>query len=268
MDYKRRLDDLERELRELLLDSRYEEADRVSREISELKKLIFRQAEEFRKSLDYQVDECTGASAGFSHTQNSEEIDQLKIRIAERDAEITKIKILMATLFAERATSKEITDVEMQSPKEEGVVYQERLTFAESYALLNKTLKGYCDSLRDYAVKRSGEKEIPAKYHLTIGKGNNVVVKLMIKSGTVIALFRLEDERLRQIKRGAVSDDVEIKIKETEIQLTDSSAVKAAKEMIELRLAQIDENKELQKQRAAERRKASKNISGTKPKQD
>lgn len=79
----------------------------------------------------------------------------------------------------------------------------------------------------------------------------------MIKNGITIALFRLEDERLRKIRRNATSDGAEVKIKETELAVSDAVAYNTAKEMIDLRLTQLEEDIAYQKLRAAERRKAA-----------
>lgn len=79
----------------------------------------------------------------------------------------------------------------------------------------------------------------------------------MIKNGITIALFRLEDERLRKIRRNATSDGAEVKIKETELAVSDVVAYGTAKEMIDLRITQLEEDIAYQKLRAAERRKAA-----------
>lgn len=141
---------------------------------------------------------------------------------------------------------------------ESDVKFNERLTFADSYVLLSNEQKRYCDELRDYAKKKSGAKEFPAKYHLSVGNGQKVIVKLTIKNGICFAQFRLEDERLRSIRRNATMSGTDIQIKETKVPILDESALSAAKEMVDLRLVQLEEYILLQKQRAAERRKAAK----------
>lgn len=141
---------------------------------------------------------------------------------------------------------------------ESDIKFNERLTFADLYVLLSNEQKQYCDELRDYAKKKSGAKEFPAKYHLTVGNGQKVVVKMTIKNGICFALFRLEDERLRNIRRNATIGGADIQIKETKVPLLDESALSAAKEMVDLRLVQLEEHVLLQKQRAADRRKVAK----------
>jgi len=117
--------------------------------------------------------------------------------------------------------------------------------------------KGHAYMIEE-AKKKSGAKEFPAKYHLSVGNGQKVIVKMTIKNGICFAHFRLEDERLRSIRRNATMGGADIQIKETKVPLLDESALNAAKEMVDLRLVQLEEHDLLQKQRAAERRKAAK----------
>jgi len=91
---------------------------------------------------------------------------------------------------------------------------------------------------------------------LTVGKGAKQVIKLSVKDGKVMAYFRIEDERLRAIRRNARENDAEIKIKETEIEIDGESAYEMAKDLIDLRKTQIDENIAYQKQQRREKRKA------------
>ena len=122
--------------------------------------------------------------------------------------------------------------------------------------LLSDDQKRYIFGLRDYAIERSGDKASFAKYHLTVGKGAKQVIKLSVKDGKVMAYFRIEDERLRAIRRNARENDAEIKIKETEIEIDGESAYEMAKDLIDLRKTQIDENIAYQKQQRREKRKA------------
>ena len=132
----------------------------------------------------------------------------------------------------------------------------ERLDIKDSILLLSDEEKRYIFGLRDYAIERSGEKASFAKYHLTVGKGTKQVVKLSVKDGEVMAYFRIEDERLRKLRMNAKENDAEIKIKETEIAVDSESAFEMAKDLIDLRVTQIEENLEYRKQLLKEKRKA------------
>ena len=137
----------------------------------------------------------------------------------------------------------------------------ERLDIKDSILLLSDDQKRYIFGLRDYAIERSGEKPSFAKYHLTVGKGTKQVIKLSVKDGEVMAYFRIEDERLRTIRRNAKENDAEIKIKETEMAVDGESAYEMAKDLIDLRVTQIEENLEYRKQLLREKRKAKKELS-------
>jgi len=132
----------------------------------------------------------------------------------------------------------------------------ERLDIKDSILLLGDDEKRYIFGLRDYAIERSGEKPSFAKYHLTVGKGTKQVIKLSVKDGEVMAYFRIEDERLRTIRRNARENDAEIKIKETEMAVDGESAYEMAKDLIDLRVTQIEENLEYRKQLLREKRRA------------
>ena len=136
----------------------------------------------------------------------------------------------------------------------------ERLDIKDSILLLSDDQKRYIFGLRDYAIERSGEKASFAKYHLTVGKGTKQVIKLSVKDGKVMAYFRIEDERLRAIRRNAKENDAEIKIKETEMAVDGESAYEMAKDLIDLRVTQIEENLEYRKQLLREKRKAKKEL--------
>ena len=136
----------------------------------------------------------------------------------------------------------------------------ERLDVQEAILLLSDDQKRYIFGLRDYAIEKSGEKASFAKYHLTVGKGTKQVVKLSVKDGEVVAYFRIEDERLRKLRMNAKENDAEIKIKETEIAVDGESAYEMAKDLIDLRITQIEENLEYRKQLLKEKRRAKREI--------
>ena len=136
----------------------------------------------------------------------------------------------------------------------------ERLDIQDAILLLSDDQRRYIFGLRDYAIEKSGEKASFAKYHLTVGKGTKQVVKLSVKDGEVMAYFRIEDERLRKLRMNAKENDAEIKIKETEIAVDGESAYEMAKDLIDLRITQIEENLEYRKQQLKEKRRARREL--------
>ena len=128
-----------------------------------------------------------------------------------------------------------------------------RLTLEEAYAKLTKEQKKYFDGLREYAMSKDSKcKEKLSTYFTTIGPSTtNPFIKLTIKKGITVALFKMEDEYLKDIRRNASSDGAKVKIKETEIAVPDKQSYDTAKDMVDLRIDQIDRyNDFLKEQRA------------------
>ncbi len=117
-----------------------------------------------------------------------------------------------------------------------------RLTLEEAYAKLTKEQKKYFDGLREYAMSKDSKcKEKLSTYFTTIGPSTtNPFIKLTIKKGITVALFKMEDEYLKDIRRNASSDGAKVKIKETEIAVPDKQSYDTAKDMVDLRLDQIE----------------------------
>ena len=131
-----------------------------------------------------------------------------------------------------------------------------RLTLEEAYAQLTKEQKKYFDGLREYAMSKDSKcKEKLSTYFTTIGPSTtNPFIKLTIKKGITVALFKMEDEYLKDIRRNASSDGTKMKIKETELPVGDKQAYDTAKDMVDLRLDQIDRyNDYLKEQRSLRR---------------
>ncbi|MDE5756239.1 MAG: hypothetical protein K2I23_04045, partial [Clostridia bacterium] len=131
-----------------------------------------------------------------------------------------------------------------------------RLTLDEAYALLSKQQQKYFDGLRQYALSKPNSKEKKATYAITIGQSTvNPLLKLTIKKDMTVALFKMEDEYLKDIKRDATSDGTKVKVKETEVIISDAQACKVAKNMIDLREDQIERYQDLLKEQRSMRNK-------------
>ncbi len=110
--------------------------------------------------------------------------------------------------------------------------------------------------MREYALSKEKSKEKKAIYSLTIGQSSvNPYIKLTIKKDTTVALFKMEDEYLKDIRRNAGSDGTKVKVKETEVLIADEQAFQTAKDMVDLRLDQIDRYNDLLKEQRAMKRK-------------
>ncbi len=132
-----------------------------------------------------------------------------------------------------------------------------RLTLEEAYAKLTKEQKKYFDGLREYAMSKDSKcKEKLSTYFTTIGPSTtNPFIKLTIKKGITVALFKMEDEYLKDIRRNASSDGTKMKIKETELPVGDKQAYDTAKDMVDLRIDQIDRYNDFLKEQRAMKRK-------------
>ena len=158
-------------------------------------------------------------------------------KIVEKEVPVEVEKIV------EKVVEKEVKVIAPAKPKAEKTP---RLTLDEAYALLSKQQKKYFDSLREYALSKDKCKEKKSTYFILLGQSSvNPLVKLTIKKDTTVALFKMEDEYLKDIKRDATGEGTKVKVKETEVIIGDAQACKIAKNMIDLREDQIERYQEL-----------------------
>ncbi|MCX4362311.1 MAG: hypothetical protein OSJ74_02840, partial [Clostridia bacterium] len=129
-----------------------------------------------------------------------------------------------------------------------------RLTLDEAYEKLTKQQKKFFDGLREYAMSKDKCKEKKSTYFIVLGQSSvNPLIKLTVKKDTTVALFKMEDEYLKDIRRNAGSDGTKVKVKETEVIIGDAQAYATAKEMIDLREDQIERYAEYLKEQKAMR---------------
>ncbi|MDE6614226.1 MAG: hypothetical protein K2K24_01835, partial [Clostridia bacterium] len=131
-----------------------------------------------------------------------------------------------------------------------------RLTISEAYDRLSQKQKGFFDTLKAYALTKDKCKENKSTYFIVLGQSSvNPLVKLTIKKNTTVALFKMEDEYFKDIRRNAGSDGTKMKVKETELVVSDNQALATAKDMIDLREDQIERyNDYLREQRSMKRK--------------
>ncbi|MDE7070565.1 MAG: hypothetical protein K2O86_01150, partial [Clostridia bacterium] len=163
-----------------------------------------------------------------------EKIVEKEVRV-EVPVEVEKI--------VEKEVVKEVKVVAPPKPKKE---VAPRLTLDEAYALLSKEQKKYFDGLREYALSKYKCKEKKSTYFVVYGQtSSNPLMKLTIKKDNTVALFKMEDEYLKDLKRGATSDGTKVKVKETEVVVDDVQAYETAKKMVDLREDQIERYQDL-----------------------
>ncbi|MCI8421867.1 MAG: hypothetical protein HFE34_06205, partial [Clostridia bacterium] len=127
-----------------------------------------------------------------------------------------------------------------------------RLTLDEAYALLTKEQKKYFDGLREYALTKYKCKEKKSTYFVVYGQTTtNPLLKLTVKKDTTVALLKMEDEYMKDLRRDATGDGTKVKVKETEILVSDAQAYETAKKMVDLRYDQIERYQDLLREQRA-----------------
>ncbi|MDE7070371.1 MAG: hypothetical protein K2O86_00150, partial [Clostridia bacterium] len=119
-------------------------------------------------------------------------------------------------------------------------------------ALLTKEQKKYFDGLREYALTKYKCKEKKSTYFVVYGQTTtNPLLKLTIKKDTTVALLKMEDEYMKDLRRDATGDGTKVKVKETEVLVSDAQAFETAKKMVDLRYDQIERYQDLLREQRA-----------------
>ena len=177
-------------------------------------------------------------------------------KIVEKEVRVKVPVEKVVEKVVEKEVKVEVAAKEKSAPKPKKTAAP-RLTLAEAYAQLTKEQKKFFDGLREYAMKKDSKcKEKLATYFTTIGPSTtNPLIKLTIKKGITVALFKMEDEYLKDIRRNASSDGAKVKVKETEISIPDAQSYDTAKDMIDLRVDQIERYEDFLKEQRTMKRK-------------
>ncbi|MBD5087056.1 MAG: hypothetical protein HDT32_06870 [Clostridiales bacterium] len=157
----------------------------------------------------------------------------------------------------EKIVEKEVpVSMPIEKPAKATKVPAPRLTLDEAYAKLSSNQKKIFDTLRAYALTKDKCKEKKSNYFIVLGQSTvNPLVKLTIKKNKTVALFKMEDEYMKDIRKNATSDGTKVKVKETELIVGDNQALATAKEMIDLREDQIERYGEYLKEQRSFKKK-------------
>ena len=181
-----------------------------------------------------------------------EKIVEVPVEV-EKIVEKEVVKEVPVEKVVEKVVEKQVKVTATAKPKAEKAP---RLTLDEAYALLSKEQKKYFDGLRDYALTKYKCKEKKSTYFVVYGHTTtNPLLKLTIKKDTTVALLKMEDEYMKDIRRDATGDGTKVKVKETEVIVSDKQAFETAKKMVDLRDDQIERYQELLKEQRAMRSK-------------
>ncbi|MDE6758018.1 MAG: hypothetical protein K2J89_01910, partial [Clostridia bacterium] len=170
-------------------------------------------------------------------------------KIVEVPVEVEKI--VEVPVEVEKVVEK-IVEIPAAKPAPKARVTAPRLTLDEAYAKLSAKQKKIFDTLKTYALSKDKCKEKKSTYSILLGQSSvNPLVKLTIKKDTTVALFKMEDEYFKDIRRNATNDGTKVKVKESELIVADMQALATAKEMVDLREDQIERyNEYLKEQRS------------------
>ncbi|MDE6211559.1 MAG: hypothetical protein K2G42_06265, partial [Clostridia bacterium] len=173
----------------------------------------------------------------------------------EKIVEKEVVKEVPVEKVVEKVIEKEVK-VKVTAPAKSKAEKAPRLTLDEAYALLSKEQKKYFDGLRDYALTKYKCKEKKSTYFVVYGlTSTNPLLKLTIKKDTTVALLKMEDEYMKDIRRDATGDGTKVKVKETEVVVSDAQAYATAKKMVDLRDDQIERYQDLLREQRAMRNK-------------
>ena len=174
-------------------------------------------------------------------------------KIVEKEVPVEKI--VEVPIEVEKVVEK-IVEIPAAKPAPKAKTASPRLTLDEAYAKLSAKQKKFFDTLKEYAMSKEKCKEKKSTYYILLGQSSvNPLVKLTIKKDCTVALFKMEDEYMKDIRRNAGSEGTKVKVKETELIVGDSQALATAKEMIDLREDQIERyNDFLKEQRSMKKR--------------
>ncbi len=170
------------------------------------------------------------------------------------EKEVVKEVKVEVPVEVEKVVEK-IVEIPAEKPAPKAKTTASRLTLDEAYAKLSAKQKKFFDTLKEYAMSKDKCKEKKSTYYILLGQSSvNPLVKLTIKKDCTVALFKMEDEYMKDIRRNAGSEGTKVKVKETELIVGDSQALATAKEMIDLREDQIERyNEYIKEQRSLKR---------------
>ena len=192
------------------------------------------------------MDKIMELTANQGEVQVVEKVVEVPVeKIVEKVVEVPVEKVVEV----EKIVEKEVAAAVEPKPKKE---IAPKLTLDEAYALLTKEQKKYFDGIKEYALTKDKCKEKKSTYAVTLGQSTvNPLVKLTIKKDNVVALFKMEDEFMKDLRRDASGDGTKLKVKETELVVGDAQAFETAKKMVDLREDQIERYQDLLKEQRA-----------------
>ena len=253
----------EEEMRDLLKKFTEQPAERVvEREVAsttandETLKQMMKTQENLMHNQEKLMEKILEMSTNQSQPQIVEKVVEVPVeveKVVEKEVvkEVPVEKIVEVPVEVEKIVEKEVVkEVKVEVPAKAVAKPKKeiapRLTLDEAYALLTKEQKKYFDGLREYALTKYKCKEKKSTYFVVYGQTTtNPLLKLTVKKDTTVALLKMEDEYMKDLRRDATGDGTKVKVKETEILVSDAQAYETAKKMVDLRYDQIERYQDL-----------------------
>lgn len=155
---------------------------------------------------------------------------------------------------AEERAVNTIVLPELDGDREHIVIAASVRSFDEAYEALGDEARSLFNKVKAYALSKPDTEEIPLSSGVCIKRGSKKVVKLAVRRGNPVALFLLESDGLKDLRRSA-SASVRLKVRETELVLREESDLEAAYTMVDLSIGQIERDIEEAKERRREARR-------------
>ncbi|MDE5991202.1 MAG: hypothetical protein K2H36_06450 [Clostridia bacterium] len=181
-----------------------------------------------------------------------EKVVEKEVRVEVPVEKIVEKEVVKEVPVEVEKVVEKIVEIPAAKPAPKARVTAPRLTLDEAYEKLSAKQKKIFDTLRAYALSKDKCKEKKSTYYIVLGQSSvNPLVKLTIKKDTTVALFKMEDEYFKDIRRNATNDGTKVKVKESELIVADMQALATAKEMVDLREDQIERYTEYLKEQRA-----------------
>ncbi len=162
------------------------------------------------------------------------------------------------TAAAEAASEAEgdvIVLPELEEDQEHVVIAATTRTFDEAYEALAETARSLFDRVKAYALTKEDAAESMQSSGVCVKRGGKLIVKLTVRRGNPVALFRIENDLVKDFRRNAESP-VKLKVRATELVLHEEGDLEAAYAMVDLAVEQIERDIENAKERRREARRA------------
>ena len=236
-------------------DNAIDELRREQREQRELLNEILHNTRQSAQPADMQYEEHITETVTEMVEEPEPEVYE---EVVEEIVEEPQVEEVVEEVIEEQPQVEEVVQVVEEAaaveepeekPKKEKIPAEPKLTLDEAYALLSREQKKFFDGLRAYAMSKEKCKEKKTTYFILCGQSTaNPLIKLCIKKDMTVARFKLEDEYTKNVRRNAGSEGTKIKVKETEVFVSDAQAFATAKEMIDIREDQIERYEEFLKE--------------------